>query len=251
MNVQLLDRISVTEISTAQSCELKLYYRRTEPKPDKISPYLFMGSVFHEVLAFYFEELANEELHWNSVIACLHRHFNAQKANVDFGKISETECFERTKNYLSLYYTQRCPFLRPLYIEKYLQICIKSGEQSIDISGKIDLVTTAFVAIDHKTAKNGWTQAEADCELQAQFYPVLCQNNGIPVTSFEFGVVSAKNFNVYPVTFSAQKFNETVAYVFTLQRHWAEGNLLKAKNRRNCNWCEYKEKCENNICERT
>jgi len=254
MKIKELKEIRVTQLSSARDCEYKLLYQLTKPEPIK-NVNLFCGFVFHSCLEKYFKHRVGnvEDMQWFELGKIFTEIFEEESKDVDFSKMSKETAKFTALHYLNIYFRERCKFLYPgkvddeYIIEKRYYMKAKMGDESLVITGKIDLLTISMVVIDHKTTGSlaYWTQEKADRSWQAQLYQKLCLVNGIDVKGFQFNIVSQKGMKVIDVTYNPVMVQEILKYAFELQKTLESNmeNLRYSSSKFICNCCSWKEEC--------
>lgn len=242
-----LERIRTTEIGTALKCEKQLYYRRTQPKPEKTPVYLFIGSVVHSVLEAHFRAKAEDGvgLRPDAQKRLFEAEFEKGAVSADFSKLSQDRAKAKAWGYVETYLRERGGVLIPQNaetIELPLQFVVKRDDQELLITGKVDMVAKGGVIIDHKTGR----LLNPENEVQPYLYFTGLKANGYDVKGFQFNVVNDKGVQVFDVPFNQGKADELINFALRLQTAWEEDNLLYATRDWVCNFCEFKSVCEKN-----
>jgi hypothetical protein len=204
------------------------FFLTVGPKPPGAS--LHIGSCFHKSLATNFrqkvktgKDLKPEDLEGEYELA-----WGLEREKVDFQDIRESVAKDKGIIYLRNYGKERCPVLYPevksgmAVVEYPMNFQAKSGEKQIEITGTADLVTSALVGVDHKTASGKWTQEKASKEIQPYLYYFGLKHQGLDIRSFEFGVSyrtkTESGTQVFPVQYNEQIVKQYVLFAFDIQR---------------------------------
>ena len=240
-----LEKLSITELKQAKKCEKWLYYKKSQPRPLKTPHYFLIGSVVHEVVELYLKDkLKSKGMDLKAFELLFNKIWEKEKSKADFSKMDEMEAKNKCWQYLYTYFKKRLYLLFAGCsddIEKIFSFTARNGENFIKFSGKVDMLPVDKIsAVDHKTSSAKWTQADADDEPQAHFYPFGLNANGYKIEKFYFNVITQKDVEVFEVVPDRAKFNYWVNYAFELQRNFPDNLFV---NRKNCKWCEWKNIC--------
>lgn len=248
-------KLSATQIITGIECEQKLYYLLTLPKPIKQNSYLYVGSMFHEVLAtnFRFKVTEGRDLWWDELESIFEKTWNDQKWKADFSKVPEVNAKNNCLDYLRVYHKERCPVLVPRdldSIEKFLRFKVKKHGQELWVSMKMDLILNSNVIIDHKTSgsSKAWDEWKLkDAGVQAQLYYAGSSANGIDCTGFSFNVVNHERVDVFDIPQDQTRLNWILGKALDMQRALRDNNLFTSKSKYTCRFCDHSTICNSKV----
>lgn len=247
-----LEQISATDIQKCKDCEWWLYHKLSQPKVVSKSVYLMMGSVFHSVVENDLRFFVKRGVHYNWFD--IEKYFNSawdrEKQNCDFSKLAEDKAKIKCKNYIQVYYQKAIKLLYPLNqecIERFFCVPISYYDKKLKITGKVDVIGCDLWIVDHKTSSRPWERQDAEKEAQAIIYPYCIKNQGYDIQGFRYNVVSGVQVESISIPFNQAKLKEWLIFAFDIKKHIEEGNILRAKVKRQCDFCDFNKICEQKL----
>jgi len=151
--------LSATRLADYLNCGRYYYYRYLCPQVPKppSNMYLARGVAAHSALEhnYRYKVQSGKNLKLSNFLEVYESELSFFKDEVDWGESSFEENLDLGVKVLKVYYEDIAPFVTPYpstwSVEHGFEVEIPVGDQSVAFVGLVDLISSDFVVIDHKT----------------------------------------------------------------------------------------------------
>lgn len=164
----VIQSLSLSMVLTYLRCGRRFYYEVVERRPRLPSPVLALGSSFHQTV----RENAFQKVHSSKDLsASLLKNFFAEdleSSEVDWSGQSLAQTKDQGVVCVDEYRYKMAPKTQPAFVEYGFSMDVIGRPWKI--TGKVDLITNLYKAVDHKTTKGQLRDPKPDHVFQMWVY---------------------------------------------------------------------------------
>jgi RecB family exonuclease len=248
--------ISHNQIRTYLECPYKYYLSYIKELSAPCNEKVYLGNIFHAAIEqFFLRRLDNSEMPLEELRQLFCDKFAQEQKQEEINwteSVSETE--KRGLAFISYFHHNIAPEIRPLMIEKELEVSLPGTE--VRLKGIIDLVEEDFTIIDFKTSTSRWSESRARGSLQFLIYKYLfdvsfrASSPRIRIEQLYNGVhKSTKHHSIVFAVTPAQieALLERIRTIIGL----IEGGNFAPTGSFSCKWCDFRQQCQSGCTSRT